>query len=166
MSEKARNKRSLSPARRARSQGRELALRYLFSADLSGLDSVSSFDDFAREETMRGEAVVFARELVDGVIEHLERTDAMIVRYARNWKLERMAAVDRNVLRIGCHELLHAVDTPVAVLINEAVELAKTYGSERSGGFVNGLLDRIAKTEEAQRPRRPKSDPDAPSGDA
>ena len=71
--------------------------------------------------------------------------DALIREAATNWELERMAAVDRNALRIGCYELLHDDDIPMKVAINEAIELAKRYSTEASGAFVNGILDRIRK---------------------
>lgn len=141
--------------RKDRTRGRDLALRYLYAADLSGLGHVESFDDFAQHQEERGVAVAFARELVVLVIGHLDEIDAFLVRFARNWKLERMAVVDRNVLRLGCTELLKDPKTPVAVIIDEAVELAKRYGSEKSGGFVNGMLDRIAHTKEVEQVRGP-----------
>jgi N utilization substance protein B len=79
--------------------------------------------------------------LVRGVISHLPEIDAQVAQQAEHWRLERMAAVDRNILRLALYELMFTPDTPPAVVIDEAVELAKRYGSEHSGPFVNGLLD-------------------------
>jgi transcription antitermination protein NusB len=81
--------------------------------------------------------------LVEGVASHLEELDALIVRYSEHWRLERMVAVDRNLLRLAAYELLYQSGIPPKVVINEAVELAKRYGTEVSGAFVNGILDHI-----------------------
>lgn len=89
-------------------------------------------------------ALVFARELVQGVVGRLPEIDALVSLHARNWRVDRMAVVDRNVLRLGAHELCES-ETPVAVVIDEAVDLARRFGSERSPSFVNGVLDAIAK---------------------
>jgi N utilization substance protein B len=82
-------------------------------------------------------------ELVAGVTAHLEELDVFIVRYSEHWRLERMTIVDRNLLRLAIYELLYQPNIPVKVVINEAVELAKRYGSEASGGFINGILDQV-----------------------
>jgi N utilization substance protein B len=104
---------------------------------------------------------VFAKELVAEVTAHLAEIDAAIARHARNWRLERMAAVDRNVLRLAAYEILHGA-TPPAVAIDEAVELARRFGGERSPAFVNGILDAIARERsDSGEPREP-----APAGEA
>ena len=82
-------------------------------------------------------------ELVSGVTSHLEELDVFIVRYSEHWRLERMTIVDRNLLRLAIYELMYQPHIPVKVVINEAVEMAKRYGSEASGGFVNGILDQV-----------------------
>jgi len=87
----------------------------------------------------------YADAIVRGVIENLEKVDAVITAASTNWRLSRMGRVDRNVLRIGTHELLNNPEVPRAVVIDEAVELAKRFGSEDSGAFVNGVLDRVAE---------------------
>jgi N utilization substance protein B len=92
-------------------------------------------------------ARVFAKELVTGVTAEKPGLDAQIARHAQRWRISRMAAVDRNVLRLGAFELLHS-DAPSAVVIDEAVELARRFGGERSPGFVNGILDAIARCRE------------------
>lgn len=85
----------------------------------------------------------FATALVDGVLEHLEEVDDLIRKASLNWRIDRMATVDRNILRIATFELKHVADTPLKVVLNEAIELSKRYGSEDSGAFVNGVLDKI-----------------------
>ena len=87
----------------------------------------------------------YAAELVEGVGAHLEAIDVLLRRFARDWKLERMPAVDRALLRVGVYELLERPDVPVAVVINEAVELAKRFSTDESGRFVNGMLSRVAQ---------------------
>lgn len=91
-----------------------------------------------------GKLVAFARSLIDGVRIHRESLDQALGRTAMNWRLSRMAATDRNVLRLGAYELLHT-DTPGRVVINEAIDLARRYGSDNSASFVNGVLDKLMK---------------------
>ncbi len=86
-----------------------------------------------------------ARRYVKNIFENLEEIDKVIAQYLENWTLDRLSAVDRNVLRLGTYELLYELDVPIEVTIDEAIEIAKRYGTENSGKFVNGVLDRIAK---------------------
>ncbi len=105
-----------------------------------------------------GKAVVppktrlFTEQLVHGVTGHLDEIDGWIKKYTANYELGRLAAVDRNILRVAIYEMLHALDVAPVVIINEAIEIAKKYGTEKSGGFVNGILDRIKQ--ELGRPAR------------
>jgi N utilization substance protein B len=89
-------------------------------------------------------ARAFAKELVTGVCRSRRDLDARLAVHSENWRIDRMAAVDRNVLRIGAYEILHT-DTPAAIAIDEAVELARRFASDRSPGFVNGILDSVAR---------------------
>ena len=139
---------------RIRSRARELALQFLFQLDFQdGAYRAKELDAFLDEE-LRGagasqdairETKVFARALVDGVLAHREAIDALIAATAANWELARMAAVDRNALRLGCYELVFAGDVPPKVAINEAIELGKRFSTAQSGAFINGILDRIRK---------------------
>jgi transcription antitermination protein NusB len=99
----------------------------------------------ARRRKRVDEAFHFAQELVQGTLDHREKIDDMIRSQADNWRLERMPAVDRNVLRLAIYEMLFETDTPKLVVVDEAIELAKKFGSEQSGRFVNGLLDGLLK---------------------
>ena len=92
---------------------------------------------------MEGAPPTHLKDLVEGVTSHLEELDVFIVRYSEHWRLERMTIVDRNLLRLAIFELLYQPHIPVKVVINEAVEMAKRFGSEASGGFVNGILDQV-----------------------
>lgn len=128
-----------------KTQARELALQYLYMTDvLSGKD-VQTFDDYLSLQTPvpEKEAVEFARELIRDVAEHRDELDAEISSVAANWNIARMAAVDRNVLRMGLAEIMSHPETSHKIIINEAVELAKRFSSEDAGGFVNGLLDKM-----------------------
>lgn len=107
-------------------------------------DADRAFDVIAAHFEMPESSRVFARELAVSVRARLEQVDAAIVRHARNWRLVRMAVVDRNILRLGSYEL-EFTDTPVAVVLNEAVDLARRFGSDASPAFVNGILDAIAR---------------------
>lgn len=128
--------------------GRQRAVQALFvleSHDPGHLEAVlADFWQSLDEPTPRA-AVRFAEELVRGVVAHLSRLDEAIQRESESWRIERMARVDRNVLRLGAYELLYT-DTPAKVIINEAIEVARTFGAEGSAAFVNGILDRVART--------------------
>ncbi|MGB2600864.1 MAG: transcription antitermination factor NusB [Candidatus Omnitrophota bacterium] len=134
---------------RKRTLAREIALKILYSSDVSkeSLEECSRrfWDDNDQEDD---EVREFAERIVAGVSSHREEVDEAITKYAANWELERMATVDRNVLRMACFELLYAEDIPPKVAINEAIDIAKKYGDKDSGKFVNGILDKINKTEE------------------
>lgn len=105
----------------------------------------------------------FAKELVEGVLKHQKEIDGFIVKYAPQWPLPKITTVDRNILRLGCYELRFSESVPSKVAINEAIELAKTYGGESSGKFVNGVLGAIfrdmissGKVKEADKEEKPK----------
>lgn len=134
---------------RVRTRARELALQFLYGLDVQGPDYRDRLDVFLHEELVgkpgEPEAAAYARKVVDGVMLHRPAIDVLLSEAAQNWGLSRMAAVDRNVLRIGVYEMLHEAEVPTKVAINEAIELAKRYSTEQSGAFVNGILDRIRK---------------------
>jgi N utilization substance protein B len=135
----------------ARRLGRERALQALYQLEndtklgsQGALDAAWTAHD---DEGPRDPAAdTFARELIAGVQRNLVDIDKMIEDHSHNWRLDRMQRIDRNVLRIGVFELKHLKEIPRKVTINEAVELAKTFGNEASSSFINGLLDRIAGT--------------------
>ena len=128
-----------------RRRGREFALQMLFQIDLIGSSPDEVFTYFWDDQERFDEQRNFAEDLVRGVHEHRDDLDRRIVGSARNWKLERMSTVDRNVLRLAVYELVHQPYTPAAVIIDEAIEVAKKFGSEQSGSFVNGLLDNMRR---------------------
>ena len=128
----------------ARTTAREAALQMLFAIEASDSDIEQAIGDFWRELPGDAEGRPYADEAVRGVRTMLADLDARIVRASKNWRLERMTRVDRNLLRLGAWELVTKTDVPRAVVLDEAVELAKRYGTEDSGSFVNGVLDQIA----------------------
>jgi transcription antitermination protein NusB len=132
-----------------RSRAREVALQVLYQDDLNPRHDPSEDELFVRNRLMPGELVEFASSLVAGVRQHRQRLDEVLSATADHWSLERMAATDRNVLRLGAYEILFA-ETPDRVAINEAVELAKRFGSKQSAQFVNGILDRLLLGHEKQ----------------
>jgi N utilization substance protein B len=131
-----------------RSRAREVAFQVLYQDDLNPRNNPGQADALLEQRLRVPALVEFARELVAGVRRHRAEIDAALERIAANWSLHRMAATDRNVLRLGAYEILHA-ETPNRVAINEAVELAKRFGSAQSAQFVNGILDRLMHGEEA-----------------
>ncbi len=128
----------------ARRKGREAALQVLYAMDTSGAGAEDALRAFWAHLAPSPEAEEFARVLVRGAAEHGPRIDETIRAVSHHWRLERMTRVDRNILRLATFELLALDDVPRRVTLNEAVELAKRFGSEGSAGFVNGVLDRIA----------------------
>ena len=126
----------------ARRRAREVALQILFEDDVNTRASVAEMKDFLHGRLRNPENERFAESLILGVRRHREEIDERLETIAENWSLKRMAGADRNVLRLAAYEILHG-ETPFAVAVNEAIELAKRFGSAQSGGFVNGLLDRL-----------------------
>ena len=96
-------------------------------------------------------AFTYARRLVEGTMAHLDPIDQLIRRHAENWRLERMPAIDRNILRLAIYEMLHEAKVPKVVIVDEAIELAKKFGAENSGRFVNGLLDGVLQAQTTTR---------------
>jgi transcription antitermination factor NusB len=131
---------------RKRTKAREFALQILYQMDITHDDCAVSLDSFWPSQEVESpdtELKDFTAMLVKGVAENLRIIDEKISKYAANWELERMAVVDRNILRMSCFELLFRDDIPPKVSINEAVELAKKYSGIEAGKFVNAILDKI-----------------------
>ena len=133
---------------RKRTKAREYALQILYAVDITKDDPKDCIDRFWEgNEESSSEVKKFAAGLVLGVADNKKEIDKMIAKYATNWKLDRMAVIDRNVLRFAAYELLYSKDIPPKVSINEAIDIAKKFGGPDSGKFVNGVLDKINKTE-------------------
>ncbi len=129
----------------ARRKARELALQMLFQFDMAGNAPdtiVATFDDFQKSKANTRE---FAEKIFRGTVTHLEQIDEMIQAQADNWRLSRMAVVDRNIIRMSIYEFMHETDTPKLVIIDEAIEIAKKFGTQKSSQFINGILDGILK---------------------
>jgi N utilization substance protein B len=138
-----------------RARARAVALQLLFQRDHNPNVPRPAIEEFAqgRVRFLRDPRLApFSLGLYDGVVTHLDDIDRRLGAAAENWRLPRMAAVDRNVLRLGAYELLFAPDTPAGVAIDEAIELARRYGAKDSPGFVNGVLDRLRQTKESSPP--------------
>ena len=129
-----------------RRKARELALQCLYQLDVQNeADPNRQLPDFWRRHPVDPEVRSFAEQLVRGTKLHQGRIDELIQQYALNWELERMAVVDRNILREGIFELLWVSEVPPKVVINEALEVAKKFSTQESSGFINGILDRVHK---------------------
>ena len=128
-----------------RSQARETALQILYQLDITKDQPAEGLRLFFRDHEVPEGTRSFIGRLVEGTVGRQEEIDKLLAQYATNWSLGRMAVVDRNILRLGVFELLFDGETPQKVVINEAVELAKRFGSADSGKFVNGVLDSIHK---------------------
>ena len=146
---------------RKRTQGRELALQLLYQVDLRGDEALTEVDAYLDGEgggdpEVRG----FAKELIHGYLDRRVEIDRRIEEVARNWQLRRMAAIDRNILRLGTYELLYRTDIPPLVAINEAIEIAKKYSTKNSGPFVNGILDNIRVKGGSRKPEAKSQKPE------
>lgn len=133
---------------RKRTKSRECALKILYAIDITNEDPKKCIEVFwQNHEPIEAEIKAFADSLVTGVCKNHELIDELISKHATNWQLKRMAVIDRNILRFATYELLFMEDVPPKVSINEAIDIAKKYGDKDSGKFVNGILDKINKTE-------------------
>ena len=124
----------------------------LYQADIRRIDQTQILEEFWQEQEPTEDVKTFATQLFVGTLTHLAEIDPLITRHADNWEMKRMAVIDRNILRLGVFELTHREDVPPKVCINEAVELAKRFGDEESGKFINGILDAIHKKTTHARP--------------
>jgi transcription antitermination factor NusB len=137
---------------RTRTLAREAALQYLYEVDVVGADEAEPIGPFLERQLGRAEAREYAGLLINGTLHNRDEIDATLARCSENWSLERMAIVDRNVLRLGVFEILHSGDVPHKVAINEAINLSRRFSTEESCAFVNGILDKIRETAPAGAP--------------
>lgn len=130
-----------------RRKARELALQMLYQWEVGKHELSAVLDTFweFKETPAAGPVRAFASELMTGAVTHAGEIDRLIAEQAEHWRLSRMAATDRNILRLAVYEFLYAPETPKTVVINEALEIAKKFGSEDSAKFINGVLDGIQK---------------------
>jgi N utilization substance protein B len=134
-----------------RRKSREIALQMLYQMEMTGQPPQEAIELYYELETgnenknpdTAASVRSFAEQLVHGVYDHHDQLDAMIVAASENWRIERMSIIDRNVLRIALYEMLHHLEIPPKVSLNEAIDLGKTFGSPDSGGFINGILDHL-----------------------
>jgi N utilization substance protein B len=136
----------------SRRKARELALQMLFQWELGGHTPEHVITSFLQTQKVDSEVESFARALFEGAASEVEALDRRVREHTEHWRLERMAAVDRNLLRVALYELLHHPETPPAVVINEALEIARRFSGKDSVEFINGVLDAIRKTLPAPNP--------------
>ena len=127
----------------SRREAREFALQILYQMDLSKEDAEESLKKFWVDKSISPETKKFTERLVKGTFAKQKDIDPLIRKYTEHWKIERLNAIDRNILRFAIYEFLHLKDIPPAVSINEAIEIAKKYSTGDSGKFINGVLDKI-----------------------
>ena len=126
-----------------RRKSREFALQVLYQLDITKQDIIKTLAQFQDHFSGNEERDDFMERLVLGVLEHCQEIDRLIEKYSENWRLVRMNIIDRAILRMAIFELLYCEEIPPKATLNEAIELGKRYGSEDSGSFINGILDRI-----------------------
>lgn len=122
-----------------RRKSREFALQTLYEIEMKGADPKSVLEHLP-EEVQK-----FSTDLLDGIFRNRKEIDEIIEKHSLHWKLNRMAVVDRNILRLAVYELLYLHDIPTSVILNEAIEIAKKFGTEESSAFINGILDKVAR---------------------
>ncbi len=127
-----------------RTRSREIALQILYQVEMHGGGAEEAFDLFWQHFNPSPGLKDFARKIVAGVCEHRQKIDTVIQSFSEHWRLDRITIVDRNILRLAIFELLMCPDIPTKVVLNEAVELGKRFGSDQSGSFINGILDSIS----------------------
>ena len=132
---------------RKRTKSRECALQVLYAIDIRKDNRQEILEQYWLENKVDPDVKIFALNLIEGTTAKISQIDELITKYTDNWRIERMAVIDRNVIRMATYELLFDAEIPPKVAINEAVELAKKFGDEESGRFVNGVLDKINKLE-------------------
>jgi N utilization substance protein B len=137
---------------RKRRAAREQALKWLYQVDVGRTPTEDAIAE--TQIALDEEALAFARELLQGIVANVREIDALITRYAKDWSLERMPALDRNILRLSIFEILHLPDIPHSVSADEAVELAKRYSTAESSKFVNGVLGSLLRDLEQSQPSR------------
>jgi len=129
-----------------RREGREAAIQFLYQRDLGGADGPGDLEEFYAFRGLSPAARRFCEGLVRGLLQNTAAVDEALRGHSQNYELERLSAVDRNILRLAIHEMLFCPDIPPVVSINEAIDIAKKYGTEESGRFVNGVLDKVKAT--------------------
>ncbi len=129
-----------------RRRSREIALHALYMVDLAPMPPKKAFSWVRHDSKKEDPAEEYAWELFEGTLGEMTSLDKAISNVSKNWKIERMAAADRNILRMAAYEILHHPETPVKVIINEAIEIARKYSTEESTAFINGILDKIKGT--------------------
>ncbi len=128
-----------------RRRARELALQALYQVDFHRGNDNDSVREFWRTQQVSAEVSSFAHFLVDGVQARHKEIDDIIEKYSEHWRIHRMSRVDRNIIRVAVFEFLACTDVPTKVVIDEAIEIGKKFGSSESGAFINGVLDPISK---------------------
>lgn len=130
---------------------REIAMKRLYAETVGGVDSLEDVLEQSEKDALSDEDALFSDRLYEGVRAHLDEIDAEIGLYAKDWSVGRIAKVDLSILRIAVYEILYEHQIPVGASINEAVELGKEFGGEKSAGFINGILGAAAKAHETCR---------------
>jgi N utilization substance protein B len=144
----------VKPVLGKRRKSRESALQVLYQLDITKQEGPKAITQWEAHFSSSEGNDAFAERIVLGVLDHAREIDQLIERFSENWRLDRMSFVDRNILRMAIFELLYCNEIPPKVTLNEAIDLGKRYGSEDSGSFINGILDRIQK-EAIQKPTQP-----------
>ncbi|MFA6281783.1 MAG: transcription antitermination factor NusB [Candidatus Omnitrophota bacterium] len=143
---------------RLRSKAREVVVHLLYQIEMSKADYKEAFKNYLESYPQKQEVIDFSMMLIDGVMMNMPALDSLIKKYVKNWEIERMAVIDRNVLRMAAYEIIFLDEIPPKVSINEAIELAKRFGDVDSPRFVNGVLDKIYKMESKKADKGSKSE--------
>ncbi len=141
----------------SRRKAREASLQVIYAVEVGKIDVEEAFRHVFEEFAAKPQTQAFARQLVKGVLDHKEELDGIIKRLSKGWDINRLAIVDRNIMRLALYEIMYEETIPYAVSVNEAVELAKVFGAEESARFINGILGRVVQNPELYKPE-PKTE--------
>lgn len=130
-----------------RRKAREMALQCLYQIEMSGVTPEEALNHFCQNFEVNKKAALYAKSLISGVNSHRVEIDNLIDKYAVNWRISRIAAVDRNIIRVAVFELCYGGDVPATVAINEAIDIAKRFSTDDAASFINGILDAVRKNE-------------------
>ena len=129
----------------SRRKSREIALQALYHSEFSSIPALEALETVKTNFEANRKAFAYARELIQGVLEHWDGVNELLESQAANWRMDRMSLIDRNIMRIAIYEICHREDVPASVAINEAIEVTKRFSTDEAGPFINGILDAIGK---------------------
>jgi len=126
---------------------REAVIQTLYAREMGNDQAVEQFNEILKDKKVKGSKAEFAKKLLDGILQHLDKIDDIIKNHLIDWDFDRLDKIDKQILRVGIYEILYT-DTPYQIVINEAIKIAKNFSEDKAKSFINGILDKVAKENE------------------